>query len=113
VVNYYLVASAILWAAYTSAINGKHDGIAAVLAIAAIGLNVAATLAALFEVNVASQAQPALVELQDRIAGRLHIDQIRMAKSKPPKRQRLAAVLILSGLANLINISGLLYALIH
>jgi uncharacterized membrane protein YidH (DUF202 family) len=61
----------------------------------------------------ASAAWSFAAALQDRIAGRLHIDQIRMTRSKPPKRQRLAAVLILFGLANLINISALLYALIH
>ena len=110
VVNYYLVATAILFAAYTSAINGKQYGIASALAIAAIGLNATASVAGLIGVEVADSAQPALVELQDRIADRLLIDQIRMARSKRPKRRRRVAVIILFGLANLINISGLVYA---
>jgi hypothetical protein len=113
VLNYYLVATAIILTAYTSAINGKHYGVAAALALAGLGLTALALTAALHETNAASLAVPALTELQDRIADRLSVNSIRMAKFQAGIQQRHAAVAITFGFATLLNISALLYALIH
>ena len=70
VINYYLVATAILFTAYISAINGKHYGIAAALAIAGLGLTAAMAAAVLGEANAAARAAPGLAELQNRLAGK-------------------------------------------
>ena len=111
--NYYLVATAILFTAYTSAINGKHYGIAAGLALAGLGLTALVIAALLHELKAAALAEPPLGELQDRIVGRLRVDSIRMASRQTGVRGRRAAVVIAFGLATLLNISALLYALFH
>jgi hypothetical protein len=113
VFNFYLVATAVLFTAYTSAINGKHYGIAAAIAIAALGITALTAVAVLGNVNAATLAEPGLAELQYRMADKLRIDPIRMATSQAPIVRRHVAIVLAFGLATLLDISGLLYALIH
>jgi|HubBroStandDraft_6_1064221.scaffolds.fasta_scaffold251206_2 hypothetical protein len=113
IINYYLVATAILFTAYISAINGKHYDVAAALAIAGLGLTAPMAAAVLGEVNAATRAAAGLAELQNRMAGRLRIDPIRMATSHGGRTQRRVAVAVTFGLSALLQISGLLYALIR
>jgi len=108
-----LLAAAITGSAYTSAITSKDYGIAAALAIAGLGLTAIASAAGLREVHAASLAEPALAEMQDRVARRLRIGSIRMISSEAPKRPRRPVITVTIVLAVLANISGLLYALIH
>ena len=111
VLNYYLVAGAILFTAYTSAINGKHNGVAAVIAVAGLGITGLTGTAALREANAAALAEPALEELQNRIANRLNIDPIRMTTSQAGQMHRRAAAVVTTfGLAALFNIAALVYA---
>jgi hypothetical protein len=111
VVNYYLVANVILVAAYTSAINGNHYGVAVALALAALGLTPVAAVFARRNVKAAELAQPVLEKLQDRIAENLDIDEIRMAKGRGATEKRMPAeAVLLFGAPALVFIAALGYA---
>jgi hypothetical protein len=112
VVNYYLVASAILGAAYTSAINTKNYGLAAAIAVGETGLTALASIVWFREVNAAAAAEPALIELQERMAGRLRINSMRIARSQPGILRWRTIATIGFGLAALLNVGGLVYAVI-
>ena len=111
--NYYLVATVILFTAYTSAINGKHYGIAAALSLAGLGLTAPMAMAVLGEVNAGARAAPGLIELHNRMASRLRIEPIHLAAIQAARTQRRVGVAITFGLSALLEFSGLLYALIH
>jgi hypothetical protein len=74
VINFYIVATAILITAYASAINGKQYGFAAAVAVAGLGITGIASSAALFEVRTAGLVKPGLAEMQERVGGRLRTD---------------------------------------
>ena len=115
-INYFLVASAVLATAYVSAINGKLYPVAAVVALTGIGLTAVTSLIALRQSLQVGLAGPVLAEVQRRVADRLNFDlagttgtgtwPVRIAQSTLP-------MTIALGLALLVNIGALLYALIH
>jgi hypothetical protein len=113
--NYYLVATAIVFAAYTSAINGKNYGLAVALAIAGLLFTAIATSGSLYEVINGGRALPALDRLQARIADRLNLEEIRMARSHPgkAKARRAAGTVFIFGLLALADISALIYAAVQ
>jgi hypothetical protein len=113
IVNYYLVATAIVLAAYTSAINGKNNGLAVALAIAGLMFTAIATSGSLYEVINGGQALPALDRLQARIADRLNLEEIRMARSHPGNARRAAGAVFIFGLLTLADISALIYAAVQ
>ena len=109
-VNCYLVANVILVAAYTSAINGNHYGIAVALAVGALGLTLEAAWLARVNANATELALPALEKLQDRLVGKLGIEEIRMADSYPQKVHTRAAVIAMFGGAAVAFTAALGYA---
>jgi hypothetical protein len=116
VINYFLVASAVLATAYVSAINGKHYPLAAVVALAGIGLTAVTSLIVLRQSLLANDAGPVLGELQGRVAERLKIE-LAGTIGTQGWRARLAwsafPATIALGLALLLSIGALLYAVIR
>ena len=111
IANYYAVATAILITAYASAINDKQYGFAAVVTVAGLALTAIASMFALSAVRTAGLAEPGLAEMQERVGDRLRTDSMRIARLQVGLRLRLAATTIMFGLATLLNISALVYAL--
>ena len=112
VINYYLLASAVVATAYVSAINGKLYGIAAIIAVSEAALTTVAYMLGRRERWSAQAARPALRELQLRIADRLEMDAFRMARPPASAASRFA-VKIAFGLAILLSIGSAIYALVH
>jgi hypothetical protein len=114
VINYYIVATAILLTAYTGATNGKHYALAALIALFGLGATAMAATAEIHELTAAGLAEPALTELQNRIAATLRLDPGRMpAFQAGLTRKRHIGIGLIFGFATLVNTGGLLYALIH
>jgi len=111
VINYFVVASAVLVTAYTAAINGKHYHVASVIALAGLGLTALAFMFTFRDRKRAAAAELALTELQAKIADRLDIRPFCMVGTQPVRGQRLTALIIAYGLATLLYIIAFLYEL--
>jgi hypothetical protein len=113
VINFYIVASAILFTGYTTAINGNHYGVAAALAIAGLGLTALTGATSLGQARDAAQTEPGLIYLRNCMASRLGINPIAVVTFQPGITRRRVAGAATFGLAGLLQTGGLLYALIH
>jgi hypothetical protein len=113
VVNYFLVAVAVLATAYVDAVDGKHYGIAVVIALSGTALTGIALTVGFQQRQLADTAEPALTALQNRIADELGIDSIRTGHALSGKIPPYTASWIAFGLAGLLSIAAALYALIH
>jgi hypothetical protein len=113
VVNYFLVAIALLATAYVSAINAKLYSVAAVIALSAAALAAVSFSAGIRQRRLASMGELALTDLQDLIATRLEIDSFRMVQSPPARTPtpRYVPSLIAFGLSALLCLGSALYAL--
>ncbi len=113
VVNYFLVAIAVLATAYVSAFNARHYAVAAVIALAGAALTGATIMTGYRQRRTAAVGELALVELQDRLASVLGVDAIRMQGPGPSKVARYASVWIAFGLAVLLSGAAAVYALLQ
>jgi hypothetical protein len=113
VVNYALVAGAILATAYVSAINGKHYPLAAVIAVAGTGVTTITSLMVFRQTLEVDAAEPVLARLQARVvgtslAGVTGTEQWTLRTA----RGRISGIIAL-GVALMVDIAALLYAVIH
>jgi hypothetical protein len=111
VVNYYIVATAIVVTAYASSINDKQYGFAAALMIVGLGLTAVTGTISLYEVSAANLAEPALTEMQERIGDRLNTASMHIASREMGLRLRLIGLAGIFGVATAFAITGLVYAL--
>ena len=80
VLNFFLLASAVMSAAYVSAINGRLHTVAGAIALTGVAVSGAAYLVGRRQRDVARLAEAPLMEIQDRLASDLNIDSLRMAE---------------------------------
>jgi hypothetical protein len=107
------LSRAVLATAYVSAITGKHYPLATVVALAGLGLTVVTFLIVLRESAAVGLAGPVLAELQGRVADRLKLESMRNIGTPPRMAQSNFPGVMALGLALLVDIAALLYALIH
>ena len=113
VVNYSLVAGAILATGYVGAINGKHYPLAALVAVAGTGLTAITALLVIRQNLQTDSAEPVLARLQDRVVG--------TSLARPTGTEHWIERVFRSGVPGtialgvslLVDIGALLYALIH
>jgi hypothetical protein len=111
-INYYIVATAIVVTAYATAINGKHYPFAAALAIAGLGLTAILAGNGLYQIKTAALAEPALTEMQERIGASLRTDSMHIAGPREIQQRRNGTI-IMFGVATAFYAGALLYAVIH
>jgi DAD family len=113
VVNYFLVATALLATAYVSAINGKHYPIAAVLALTGIALTMVTFVIGMRQREMARPASREIAELHGRVVQKLKIESAHEARAEPITRLGPIPDMIAFGLVFVLYVCGLLYAVIH
>jgi hypothetical protein len=115
VVNYYLVAAAILANAYVSAFNAKLYTVAAVIGLSGLALTMVTFAVGFRQRRLAHFSEFALIELQDRLADRLGISALRLHEEVPRAFtfSKTPYSYIAFVLAALLSAGAVPYALIH
>jgi hypothetical protein len=112
-INFFIVATALLVTAYANSINGKHYGFAIALAVVGLVLTAIASASALNQATAGGKAEDALRDMEGRIAGRLDADSIRIVEHQGGIRHTSVAAGITVGLAGGLFVAALIYAAIQ
>ena len=115
VVNYYLVAVAILANAYVSAFNDKLYVVAAVIGLSGVALTTMALAVGGRQRRLAKVSELALIDVQDLVAERLQVGALRIQREVPAKFSlpSMPFTYIAFGIAALLSAGAVAYALIH
>ena len=115
VVNYYLVAIAILANAYVDAFNTKLYAVAAVIGVSGVAISVVTLVVGVRQRQLAKSVERSLIELQDRVAGRIGIGSFRIqqAMSRKSRLRSTPVSYVAIALAVLLSTAAVAYALIH
>lgn len=118
VINYYLVAIAVLATAYVSAFNAKLYAVAVVIGLSGAMITLVSFAVGFRQRRMATLGEAALTEVQARIADRLSIEAFRMTGRWPGLGRPLgspgaALPLVAFALAGLLNITAVFYAVIR
>ncbi|TYK53068.1 hypothetical protein [Actinomadura decatromicini] len=111
VLNYFLIATAILATAYVSALNNGNDVVAALVAATGIPLSLITFAVGYQQRRLATVGELALVEIQDRLAIKLGLNSFRMAAPLPRWAPRFIPSYIAFLLALALSIAATAYAL--
>lgn len=86
IINFFVLAAAVMSAAYVSAINANHRGIAAAVALLGSVASASTYVVSIRIVNFAELASEPLKEIQDQLATALDIDSIRLIERRRSHR---------------------------
>ena len=117
VLNYFLVAVAVLAAAYVSALNGRLHTVGCAIGLAGVPLSMVAYLVGRRQRDVARLAEVPIREIQGILADRLAIGSLQMtARAEEQRKEWWRSSTMLSTaiftLATLVSISAGVYALL-
>ena len=109
-VNFYIVATALLVTAYANSINKKQYSFAVALAVAGLVITAIASASALNQATAAGKAELPLDQMQDRIADRLRVGSFRIVERQGGIRYTPAVAGIMVVLAAGLFVAALIYA---
>ncbi|MFI7126999.1 hypothetical protein ACIBQ1_14995 [Nonomuraea sp. NPDC050153] len=110
VLNFYLVSTAVMSAAYVAALQAKLDAVAGAVGLVAALVSVAASLAGWRFRGLARLALQPIAEIQDRLAATLDLDSLRLVQRNPHRTFTMPISVIMFVFACVISITGALYA---
>ena len=110
VINYFVVAGAVLITAYAGALNGKHYGIAVVVALSGMALAIFAFITVRQQRRGAGDAEPAIGELQKRVASKLDVPSFRIYEPEAGGQRAGIENIIVFALVVLLSLGSAIYA---
>lgn len=110
VINYFIIAGAVLITAYAGAFDGKHYGIAVAVALSGMALTIFTFVAIREQRRGAGEAEPVIGELQGRVASKLQVDSFRIYAPQVGGQSASIGTKIVFALMVLLSVGSAIYA---